>query len=237
MKFQVLATGARSRAPQVSQPAQFMSPWASQPAQFMKTTDESACAIYLSNFLSFSDTKPVSLDLDTIIIVTGEFVCFWLRLTMLQDLPPTLVAKTGLLTGLLAGEQGWKCPVALLATCCGSKSLKVILIHSDFRAYPVLNPLVTLYWPRLQGSIFPKIQTSFPTKPFAGLSRAPKVGDGGVFRTHCAVRLIFLISYFQVSQESPSSLSRLGWVTFKSLKPWMSRFQVSQDLDEVCMLQ
>ncbi len=56
----------------------------------------------------------------------------------------TLDAKTGLLTGLLAGKQGWKCPVALLATCCGSKSVKVILIDSDFRAYPVLNPLVTL---------------------------------------------------------------------------------------------
>ena len=55
-----------------------------------------------------------------------------------------LDGKTGLLTGLLAGKQGWKCPVALLATCCGSKSLKVILIDSDFRAYPVLNPLVTL---------------------------------------------------------------------------------------------
>jgi len=55
-----------------------------------------------------------------------------------------LDAKTGLLTGLLAGKQGWKCPVALLATCCGSKSLKVILIDSDFRAFPVLNPLVTL---------------------------------------------------------------------------------------------
>jgi hypothetical protein len=55
-----------------------------------------------------------------------------------------LDAETGLLTGLLAGKQGWKCLVALLATCCGSKSLKVILIDSDFRAYPVLNPLVTL---------------------------------------------------------------------------------------------
>jgi hypothetical protein len=28
--------------------------------------------------------------------------------------------------------------------CCGSKSLKVILIESDFRAYPVLNPLVRM---------------------------------------------------------------------------------------------
>ena len=55
-----------------------------------------------------------------------------------------LDGKTGLVTVLLAGKQGWKCPVALLATCCGSKSLKVILIGSDFRAYPVLNPLVTL---------------------------------------------------------------------------------------------
>ena len=35
---------------------------------------------------------------------------------------------------MVAGKQGWKCPVVLLATCCGSKSLKVILIGSDFRA-------------------------------------------------------------------------------------------------------
>jgi hypothetical protein len=43
------------------------------------------------------------------------------------------------------------------------------------------------------------------------------------------------MSHFQVSQdsdESLSSLSRLGLVTFKSLKTWMSHFQVSQDLDE-----
>ena len=46
------------------------------------------------------------------------------------------------------------------------------------------------------------------------------------------MRLIFLMSHFQVSQdldESFSILSRLGWVTFKSLKTWMSHFQVSQD--------
>ncbi len=49
------------------------------------------------------------------------------------------------------------------------------------------------------------------------------------------MRLIFMMSHFQVSQdldESFSSLSRLGWVTFKSFKTWMSHFQVSQDLDE-----
>jgi hypothetical protein len=55
-----------------------------------------------------------------------------------------LDGKTGLLTGLLVGKQDWKCPVSLVATSCGSKSLKVILIDSDFRGYPVLNPLVTL---------------------------------------------------------------------------------------------
>jgi hypothetical protein len=65
------------------------------------------------------------------------------RVALGGDVLP-LDAKTGLLTGLLAGKQGWKCPVALLMTCCGSKSLKVILIDSDFRACPVLNPLVTL---------------------------------------------------------------------------------------------
>ncbi len=61
----------------------------------------------------------------------------WTNATWREDVD----GKTGLLTDLLEGKQGWKCPVALLATCCGSKSLKVILIDSDFRAYPVLNPL------------------------------------------------------------------------------------------------
>jgi hypothetical protein len=51
-----------------------------------------------------------------------------------------LDAKTGLLTGM----QGWKCPVALSQTCYGSKSLKVILMDSNFGGHPVLNPLVTL---------------------------------------------------------------------------------------------
>ena len=56
----------------------------------------------------------------------------------------TLDVKTGLLTGLLTGIQGWKCPVALSQTCYGSKSLKVILMDSNFGGHPVLNPLVTL---------------------------------------------------------------------------------------------
>jgi hypothetical protein len=55
-----------------------------------------------------------------------------------------LDAKTGLLTGLLTGIQGWKCPVALSQTCYGSKSLKVILMDSNFGGHPVLNPPVTL---------------------------------------------------------------------------------------------
>ena len=55
-----------------------------------------------------------------------------------------LDVKTGLLTGLLTGIQGWKCPVALSQTCYGSKSLKVILMDSNFGGHPVLNPLVTL---------------------------------------------------------------------------------------------
>jgi hypothetical protein len=58
--------------------------------------------------------------------------------------PVTLDAKTGLLTGLLTGIQGWKCPVALSQTCYGSKSLKVILMDSNFGGHPVLNPPVTL---------------------------------------------------------------------------------------------
>ena len=82
----------------------------------------------------------------------------------------SLDAKTDLLTGLLAGKQGWKCPVALLATCCGSKSLKVILIDSDFRATLSSIPLSHCNLPRLPGRIFSKVKTSFPTKPLTGLA-------------------------------------------------------------------
>jgi hypothetical protein len=61
-----------------------------------------------------------------------------------EDQPTFLYGKTGHLTDLLTGKQGWKCPVSLLTTCCGSTSLKVILIDSDFGAYPVPNPLFKL---------------------------------------------------------------------------------------------
>ncbi len=60
------------------------------------------------------------------------------------DSEPGLDVKAGLLTGLLTGIQSWKCPVALSQTCYGSKSLKVILMDSNFGGRPVLNPLVTL---------------------------------------------------------------------------------------------
>lgn len=66
------------------------------------------------------------------------------RTTVYFDLNGLLDVKTGLLTGLLTGIQGWKCPVALSQTCYGSKSLKVILMDSNFGGHPVLNPLVTL---------------------------------------------------------------------------------------------
>jgi hypothetical protein len=56
------------------------------------------------------------------------------------DMKEILDGKTGLLTGI----QGWKCPVALSQTCYGSKSLKVILMDSNFGGHPVLKPLVTL---------------------------------------------------------------------------------------------
>jgi hypothetical protein len=49
-----------------------------------------------------------------------------------------------------------------IQTCYGSKSLKVILIDSDFRTYPVLNPLSHCNWPRLPGRIFFQVKTSFP---------------------------------------------------------------------------
>ena len=66
----------------------------------------------------------------------------------LRTAPDALVTrldgKTGLLTGLLTGIQVWKCPVALSQTCYGSKSLKVILMDSNFGGHPVLKPLVTL---------------------------------------------------------------------------------------------
>ncbi len=49
-----------------------------------------------------------------------------------------------MLKDLLTGIQVWKCPVALSQTCYGSKSLKVILMDSNFGGHPVLKPLVTL---------------------------------------------------------------------------------------------
>ncbi len=65
-------------------------------------------------------------------------------MTQIRGLSLGLDVKTDLLTCLLVGKQDWKDPVALLTTCCGSKSLKVILIDSNFRGYPALNPFVTL---------------------------------------------------------------------------------------------
>ena len=67
-----------------------------------------------------------------------------LRVFPLSTLPDTLDVKTVLLTGLLTGIQDWKYPVVLSQTCYGSKSLKVILMDSNFGGHPVLNPLVTL---------------------------------------------------------------------------------------------
>jgi hypothetical protein len=61
------------------------------------------------------------------------------RFALVSELVVTLDVKTGLLTGLLvgkqgifflAGKQGWKCPVSLLETCCGFKSLNVMLIQA-----------------------------------------------------------------------------------------------------------
>jgi hypothetical protein len=99
--------------------------------------------------------------------------------------PDSLDAKTGLLTGLLEGKQGWKCPVALLTTCCGSKSLKVILIDSDFRAYPVLNPLVTLsLTPSFRKDVF-EGKNFFSHEVISRTSWSPKMEDGGVFHTSC----------------------------------------------------
>jgi hypothetical protein len=93
----------------------------------------------------------------------------------------TLDAKTDLLTGLLVGKHGWKCPVALLATCCGSKSLKVILIDSDFRTYPVLNPLVTLsLTPSFRKDFF-KGKNFFSHEVISRATWSSKMGDGGVF--------------------------------------------------------
>ena len=69
---------------------------------------------------------------------------FTTKQAVVGRLDKILDGKTGLLTGLLTGKQGISSPVSLLVTCCGSKSLKVILIDSDFGDYPLLNPLVTL---------------------------------------------------------------------------------------------
>jgi hypothetical protein len=98
----------------------------------------------------------------------------------------TLDVKTGLLTGLLTGMQGWKYPVVLSQTCYGSKSLKVILMDSNFGGHPVLNSLVTL-WSSPTSS-----RTFFEGKKFIFLTggnrswRTSQMGEGRVSLTPCA---------------------------------------------------
>jgi hypothetical protein len=96
-----------------------------------------------------------------------------------------LDGKTVLLTGLLEGKQDWKCPVLLLPTSCGSKSLKVILIDSDFRGYPVLNPLVTLQLTPSSREDFFEGKNFLSHETISRGSRSPKMGDGGVLHTPC----------------------------------------------------
>jgi hypothetical protein len=55
-----------------------------------------------------------------------------------------LDGKTGLVSGLVPGFQGWKYPGALAQPCCELKSLKFILSDSNFLCPPALNTLVTL---------------------------------------------------------------------------------------------
>jgi len=64
---------------------------------------------------------------------------------MIVVLINSLDGKAGLVTGLRGGNNQERNrdgnTVFLLPTCCGSKSLKVIPLDSEFGAYPVLNPL------------------------------------------------------------------------------------------------
>ena len=81
-------------------------------------------------------------------------------------------------------ETGLKMPCCPASDLLWSKSLKVILIDSDFRAYTVLGPLVSLTSSSrkdfLEGKNF------FSPESISRASRAPKMGDGGVFCTPCA---------------------------------------------------
>jgi hypothetical protein len=60
----------------------------------------------------------------------------------------------GVVPGLVAGFQGWKCPGALAQPCCELKSLKFILSDSNFLCPPALNTLVTL-------GIYPSVNQEF----------------------------------------------------------------------------
>ncbi len=86
---------------------------------------------------------PIRLGLNSSTFPVDRCVSFFFRMRRTRTLDVKTV-KTGQLTGLLTGIQGWKCFVALSQTCYGSKSLKVILMDSNFGGHPVLNPLVTL---------------------------------------------------------------------------------------------
>ena len=66
----------------------------------------------------------------------------------------SLDGKTGLVSDLVPGFQVWKCPATLVQPCCELKSLKVILIDSNFLCPPALNTLVTL-------GIYPSVNQEF----------------------------------------------------------------------------
>ncbi len=120
-----------------------------------------------------------------------------------------LDTKTGLLTGLLTGIQGWKCPVALSQTCYGSKSLKVILMDSNFGGHPVLNLLVTLWCSRLLVEFFFRSKVLF----LKGGNRSWRASQ---MEEHCVttrqtVRFEFLVHEGNVTLPS--------WVMIRTLWP------------------
>ncbi len=83
----------------------------------------------------------------------------------------------GVVPDLVPGIQGWKNPGSLGKTWDQSKSLKFILIDSNFLLFPVLRPPVTLVFPQSFRRIFSFFKRSFSKNTLQGFPGVRKVWE------------------------------------------------------------
>ena len=96
-----------------------------------------SCHVWTVSHIQLTSFRCFVPSVSVLFFINPDFFCFFKFLLRYSPWSTRWVhtlsigkytGKTGLLPGLLTGIQGWKCPVVLSQTCCGSKSPKVILI-------------------------------------------------------------------------------------------------------------